>query len=118
MSFERRQVLQALSFTFGTGFLLPQGEIAVAAQNPAPPAQAAAKHESEATEREKVAGIGGFFFPSTRSEGVGTVVPGTPGDPVTGLAARGRKDLLQSLSRDQQIFRGSSESLDGELSSA
>jgi len=68
MSVPRRQVLQALSFTFGSGFLLPQVEIAVAAQNPtppaspAPPAQAATQHESGGTEMEKVAGIGGFFF--------------------------------------------------------
>jgi len=68
MSFQRRQLLQALSFTFGSGFLLPQVETAVAAQNPAPPAspappaQAAAKQESGGTQLEKVAGIGGFFF--------------------------------------------------------
>jgi len=68
MSFQRRQVLQILSYTFGSSFILPQNELAMAAQepaqpaSPAPPAKAAAKHESGGTEMEKVAGIGGLFF--------------------------------------------------------
>ncbi|HKW74273.1 MAG TPA: VOC family protein [Terriglobales bacterium] len=68
MSFQRRQVLQVLSYAFGAGFILPRNELAMVAQNaaqaasPAPPAQAAAKHESRGTEMEKVAGIGGLFF--------------------------------------------------------
>ena len=68
MSFQRRQFLQILSYAFGSSFILPQNALAMAAQNPAqaaspaPPAQAAAKHESEGTDLEKVAGIGGFFF--------------------------------------------------------
>jgi glyoxylase I family protein len=68
MSFQRRQVLRILSYTFGASFILPQNEAAIAAQNPAqsaspaPPAKAAAKHESRGTEMEKVAGIGGLFF--------------------------------------------------------
>src|SRR5215472_6318843 len=68
MSFERRQLLQILSYAFGSSFILPQNELAMAAQNPAqpaspaPPAEAAAKHESGGTEMEKVAGIGGLFF--------------------------------------------------------
>jgi predicted enzyme related to lactoylglutathione lyase len=67
MSFQRRQLLQILSYTFGASFI-PQNKLAVAAQNtaqsasPAPPAKAPAKHESGATEMEKVAGIGGLFF--------------------------------------------------------
>ena len=70
MSFPRRQLLQILSYAFGSGFVLPQSEfiIDMAAQNPAQPgssalpAKTAAKHESAGTEREKVAGIGGLFF--------------------------------------------------------
>jgi glyoxylase I family protein len=67
MSFQRRQLLQLLSYTFGASFI-PQNKLAMAEQNPAqpanpaPPETTAAKLESGATEREKVAGIGGFFF--------------------------------------------------------
>jgi len=66
MSFQRRQLLQILPYAFGSSFILPQNKLAVAAQNPpqsaipAPPAKAAAEHESGGT--GKVAGIGGFFF--------------------------------------------------------
>ena len=68
MSFPRRRLLQTLSYSFGSSFILPQIELAMAAQNPAqpaspaPPAQAAAKQESGGTQMEKVAGIGGLFF--------------------------------------------------------
>ena len=68
MSFHRRQFLQVLSYAFGSSFILPQKEFAMAAQKPAqpagpaPPAKAAAKRESGGTEMEKVAGIGGLFF--------------------------------------------------------
>jgi len=68
MSFQRRQLLQILSYGFGSAFILGRNEIAMTAQNPtpttspAPPANAAAKHESGGTQVEKVAGIGGLFF--------------------------------------------------------
>jgi catechol 2,3-dioxygenase-like lactoylglutathione lyase family enzyme len=68
MSFQRRQFLQILSYAFGSGFILPRNESAMAAQNPglpespAPPAKAAAQQESGGTKREKVTGIGGLFF--------------------------------------------------------
>jgi predicted enzyme related to lactoylglutathione lyase len=68
MSFPRRQFLQIMSYACGSSFILPQNELAMAAQNtaqpasPAPPAKAAAKHESGGAEMEKVAGIGGLFF--------------------------------------------------------
>jgi glyoxylase I family protein len=68
MSFQRRQLLQILSYAFGASFILPQNALAMAAQNPAqpaspaPPAKAAVKHELGGTEMEKVAGIGGLFF--------------------------------------------------------
>jgi predicted enzyme related to lactoylglutathione lyase len=63
MGFQRRQLLQILSYAFGAGFILPQNELAMAAQSESsPPAKAGAKHESEGTEKEKVVGIGGLFF--------------------------------------------------------
>lgn len=68
MSFQRRQLLQVLSYAFGAGFILPRNEMTMAAQtttqpaSPAPPAKATAKPESKGTEMEKVAGIGGLFF--------------------------------------------------------
>jgi len=68
MGFERRRLLQILSYAFGSSFILGQNRFAMAAQNPAqpaspaPPAKTAAKHESGGTEMEKVAGIGGLFF--------------------------------------------------------
>jgi|SRR3954447_19426958 glyoxylase I family protein len=67
MSFQRRQVLQILSYAFGSGLVLSQNGLALAAQNPAPPAspappaKAPAKPEQSAG-TEKVAGIGGLFF--------------------------------------------------------
>lgn len=68
MSFQRRRLLQLLSYAFGSSFILPRNDFAMSAQAPAQPAgpsksaQAAAKHESGGTEMEKVAGIGGLFF--------------------------------------------------------
>lgn len=68
MSFQRRQLLRFLSCAFGSSFIRPRNEFAMAAQNPAqpasppPPAKATAEHESGEAEMEKVAGIGGLFF--------------------------------------------------------
>ena len=68
MSFQRRQLLQLLSYAFGTSFILPRNELAIAAQNPAQPTSPAApakevsKDEKRGMEMEKVAGIGGLFF--------------------------------------------------------
>jgi predicted enzyme related to lactoylglutathione lyase len=68
MSFQRRQLLKILSYTFGAGFILPRNELANAAQNaaqppsPVPPVKSATKDESKGTQMEKVAGIGGLFF--------------------------------------------------------
>jgi|SRR5215469_1083563 len=67
MRFQRRQLLQVLSYAFGSSVILP-GQARAWAQNSAPsatpaaPAKPAAEHESGATEMEKVAGIGGLFF--------------------------------------------------------
>jgi glyoxylase I family protein len=67
MSFQRRKLLQILSYAFGSSVILPRNGLAVSAQNPAQPAspapaKEATKHESGGTEMEKVAGIGGLFF--------------------------------------------------------
>src|SRR5215813_860465 len=67
MSLQRRRLLQVLSYAFGSSFVLPQSELAMAAQAPAlpaSPAQAAkaATKDGSGTTREVVAGIGGFFF--------------------------------------------------------
>lgn len=70
MSIQRRQLLQTLAYALGASLILPQNELAVAAQkpaqpaSPAPPANGAAKHEPGGTEMEmeKVTGIGGLFF--------------------------------------------------------
>jgi glyoxylase I family protein len=68
MGYHRRQLLQILSYAFGSSLILPQDRLATAAQNPAqpanpgPPSKAAAKDESKGTKMEKVAGIGGLFF--------------------------------------------------------
>src|SRR5260370_36739986 len=105
MSFQRRQLLQILSYAFGSSFILRRNEFAMAAQSsaqpasPAPPAKAAAKHESRGTEMEKVAGIGGLFFRAHESQSVGELVPATLGDRAhtnergrNRLAATGRAD--------------------------
>ena len=77
MSFQRRQLLQTLSYAVGARFILPQIDLAMAAQkpaqpaSPAPPAKAAGKNESGGTEMEKVAGIGGLFFRARDPEALG-----------------------------------------------
>jgi glyoxylase I family protein len=97
MSFQRRQLLQILSYAFGSGLILPRNEFAMAAQNPtqpasaAPPTKAAARHESGGTEMEKVAGIGGLFFRAHDPKALGrwylehlgiSLTPASEGDPV------------------------------------
>jgi len=68
MSFQRRRLLRVLSCAFGSSFILPRNEFALAAQNPAQPAspaapaKAAVQQESGSTQTEKVVGIGGLFF--------------------------------------------------------
>jgi glyoxylase I family protein len=59
MSFQRRQLLRALSFALGTNFISSRNGLGLAAQTAPtslPPSAAAA------TEMEKVTGIGGLFF--------------------------------------------------------
>src|SRR6516165_4558865 len=77
MSLQRRQLLQILSYAFGSSFILPRDQFAMASQNslppesPAPPAKATTKHESGGTEMEKVAGIGGLFFRARDPQALG-----------------------------------------------
>ena len=69
MLFVRRQLLQTLSFAFGSSFIWGRNELGSGAQTAAPPktsplpAGAAVRDViAEITEKEKVTGIGGFFF--------------------------------------------------------
>jgi glyoxylase I family protein len=69
MFFQRRQLLQTLSFAFGSSFIWNRNQFGVAAQAAAPPKAsppdaATADHNTIAGEKEmeKVTGIGGFFF--------------------------------------------------------
>lgn len=77
MSFQRRQLLQMLSYAFGSSVIPLRSQFAIAAQNPAqparpaPPGKAAAKHESKGVEMEKVAGIGGLFFRAHDAKALG-----------------------------------------------
>jgi glyoxylase I family protein len=68
MSFERRRLLQLLSFTFSSGIVSPRNIFALEAQNPKPLTNAGtastpdSQNQSGAKPMEKVAGIGGLFF--------------------------------------------------------
>ena len=68
MSVQRRQLLQILSYVFGSSVIPLRNQFATAVQNPAqpassvPPPKVSAKHELAGTEMEKVTGIGGLFF--------------------------------------------------------
>ncbi len=71
MRFQRRQLLQTLSFAFGSSFIWSRNQLGIAAQTATrpkvspPPAGAAVRDGiAEGTEMEKVTGIGGFFFRS------------------------------------------------------
>jgi glyoxylase I family protein len=69
MLFQRRQLLRALSFAFGSSLMLGRNQLGIAAQTAThpkvslPPAGAAVRNGiAGGTEMEKVTGIGGFFF--------------------------------------------------------
>src|SRR6267378_6763853 len=69
MLFLRRQLLQALSFTFGSNFILGRNQLGIAAQTALQPklsllpaGTAVRDGSAGGTEIEKVTGIGGFFF--------------------------------------------------------
>lgn len=89
MSFERRQLLQTLSYAVGASILLPQLEPLATAQNSAPPAKAAAQHEPAQTDREKVAGIGGFFFRAKDPKAMAKWYQENLGIPLTPTSAEG-----------------------------
>ena len=77
MSVPRRQLLQIFSFAFGSSVMPLGNQFAIAAQDPAPPAspappaKPATKNELGGMEREKVTGIGGFFFRAHDPEALG-----------------------------------------------
>lgn len=71
MSFQRRQLLRALSMVFGSSFIWSRNQLGMAAQTAtqsqvSPPPAGAAVHgpttAGTGTEMEKVMGIGGLFF--------------------------------------------------------
>jgi glyoxylase I family protein len=69
MLFQRRQLVQALSFAFGSSFILGRNQLGIAAQtstqpkvSPSPTGAAVRDGIAGVTEMEKVTGIGGFFF--------------------------------------------------------
>jgi glyoxylase I family protein len=69
MHFQRRQLLQTLSFACGSSFLVGRNQLGIAAQTAVPPKTSPLPAETAArdgiageTEMEKVTGIGGFFF--------------------------------------------------------
>src|ERR1700721_4473236 len=69
MRIQRRQLLQTLSFAFGSSFIWNRNQAGLAAQtaphpkaSPPPVISAVRDGIAAATEMEKVTGIGGFFF--------------------------------------------------------
>ena len=69
MPFQRRRLLQILSFAFGSSSILSRNQLGIAAQAgeqprifPRPAGAAAGRGMSGGTEMEKVTGIGGLFF--------------------------------------------------------
>jgi glyoxylase I family protein len=67
MSVQRRQLLQFVSYAFGSSVIPLRNQLVIAEQDAQPasaaaPAKAEGKHESGETAMERVAGIGGFFF--------------------------------------------------------
>ena len=60
MLFLRRQLLRTLSFAFGSSFILSANKLGIAA--PYPAGAAVRDGTAKETEKEKVTGIGGFFF--------------------------------------------------------
>jgi predicted enzyme related to lactoylglutathione lyase len=77
MAFERRQLLRILSFTFGSSLMLGRGALALEGQAAAPKKSAAGvgvadpSRKRDEAAREKVTGIGGFFFRSKDPKGLG-----------------------------------------------
>jgi hypothetical protein len=109
MPYGRRQLLRALSFAFGSGFILRQNQFGATAQTaeskPASPAKdAAGPAIGKGAEMEKVMGLGGLFF-RAHDVAVLAVVPAALGHLAdthelrgTSLAAGGGSHRLQSVS--------------------
>jgi glyoxylase I family protein len=88
MHFQRRQLLRALSFAFGSSFILSRNQLGLAAQTAVPPKLSPSP---AGTEMEKVTGIGGFFFRAKDPKALGSwyqqhlgvsLTPSSEGDPV------------------------------------
>jgi len=69
MHLHRRQLLQTLSFAFGSSFILSRDQLAMAMQTGTPPTTSSTaagtivgQTVAKGAEMEKVAGIGGLFF--------------------------------------------------------
>ncbi len=131
MGFQRRQLLQILSYAVGSSFILRRNEFAMAAQNsaqpasPVPPAKADAKHESGGAEMEKVAGIGGLFFRAHDPKALGNwylqhlgiaLTPTSEGGTVWEQEAG--PTVFGPFPETTKYFGNPQKGLDGELSSA
>ena len=95
MSVPRRQLLQFLSFTFGSSFVPFRNKFAMAAQSsaqsasPAPQAKEAAKHPLGGPPMEKVAGVGGLFFRARDPKALGKCYEEHLGTSLTPTSAGG-----------------------------
>ncbi len=129
MLFLRRQLLQTLSFAFGSSFILGRNQLGIAAQTALPPKlsplPAAAVHDGSAggTKIEKVTGIGGFFFRAQDPKALGRWYQQHLGDLAHAielrgfrLAARCRTHRFRSSTEDKRLFQGNRQGLDVELS--
>ena len=120
MHFQRRQLLRALSFAFGSSFIWSRNQFGIAAQtaiqpkvSPRPAGAAVRDGIAGGTEMEKVTGIGGFFFRAKDPKALAALVPATPGslahtNELRGirLAAGGRTHRFRSFQGDERLFRG------------
>ena len=66
MSFQRRQLLQILSYAFGSSFILLRNEFAMSAQNSAP--VQSQKRKTTMSQQGRTLGIGGIFFKSANKQ--------------------------------------------------
>jgi hypothetical protein len=125
-AFLRRQLLRALSFAFGSSFILGQNQLAIAAPTAVqprvsrPPSGAAGRDGiARGTEVEKVIGIGGFFFRAKDPKALWRWYQehlGADAIELRGfhLAARGRTHRFRSSTGDERPFQGNRQALDVE----
>ena len=71
MAFERRQLLRIMSITFGSSLMLGRGALALDGQAGETSKTPGASRKTGEAAREKVMGIGGFFFRSKDPKGLG-----------------------------------------------